>query len=358
MKAWKHKDWEWQLANTLDTAEKLQEYMVLAPGEKAAVNVVSRVYKTGVSPFLAGRMKNPDAREPLRQQFLPNPEELRPMSALWGDPLEEGRFSPVKGVIHKYPAKAALVVTGKCFAYCRHCTRKNTRLQEDRELTARELEAAFDYIAKTPAIKDVLITGGDPFTLTDEALDRILSALRSIPHVSTLRIGTRSVVAAPMRITEKLADTIKKYHPVWINIQCNHWAEISPEMEKACDLLLSRGIPLGNQSVLLKGINNNRKTMEALLLRLIQLRVRPYYLYQCDPVKGTGHFMTPYNEGILLLRSLLGHLPGYALPRFIVDTPGKGGKIPVDSGAVLEAEEGRMVLRDYEGDKVELHFPD
>lgn len=324
--------------------EEVAEFLGLEAKTKEEMIAVSNIYKMRVTRYYASQINKGDSSCPIRRQCIPSPEELTSGNHFVEDPLNEERFSPVPFLVHKYPDRAAFMASSSCFMYCRHCTRKNTAINR-RPPNETEFEAILDYLKKTTGIRDVLITGGDPLTLSDELLEYYISEIRAVSHIETLRIGTRAVVTYPARITEKLADMLAKYHPVWLNTQFNHPAELTKEAKRACDILLSRGIPLGNQSVLMKGINDDVNIMEKLVTGLIRMRVRPYYLYQLDNVKGTEQFYVPYTKGIEMIEELHRRVSGYAVPRFVIDAPGEnGGKIVVEQNHVLEAGEDYVKL--------------
>lgn len=329
------------------SAEGLSRILPLTENQKTEIENVRQHYPMLIPAYYAALMDGPSS--PIYRQCVPSPEELVNPAYTEDDPLHEGNFSPVPFLVHKYPDRAAFFICNTCFMYCRHCTRKNTVIQDGR-ITKAQFEDVLDYLKKTTQIRDVLITGGDPLTLDDETLDYFLSQLRSIEHIQTLRIGTRAPVVQPDRITPQLADTLAKHHPLWVNTHFNHPLEITPEAEAACSLLLSRGIPLGNQTVLLKGVNDDIDTMEQLVLGLIRIRVRPYYLYQCDYVKGTAHFHTPYRLGMDMIRQLRSRVSGYAVPRFVIDVPGeRGGKITMEDSNLLEDRGDHLLLRALDG---------
>jgi len=265
------------------------------------------------------------------------------------DSLAEDRHSPVPGLVHRYPDRALMLVTTQCATYCRYCTRSRIVGDPAATFSRSEFEMQIDYLKRTPQIRDVLLSGGDPLVLAPKILEEILSRLREIPHIEVLRIGSRVPVFLPMRITDELTDMLQKYHPLWMNIHVNHSNEISAELEQACDRLTRAGIPLGNQSVLLAGVNDNVHIQRQLVQDLVRIRVRPYYLYQCDLVEGAGHFRTPVAKGIEIIEGLRGHTSGFAVPQFIVDAPGGGGKIPLQPNYMLSMSDHKIVLRNYEG---------
>lgn len=332
------------------TAEALSNVLPLTDKEKEQIDLVRRTYPMLITPYYASLIDSPDS--PILRQSVPSIEELDNPIHFEDDPLHEGNFSPVPFLVHKYPDRVAFFICNSCFMYCRHCTRKNTVIKNAR-VTKEQFEDILDYLRRTPQVRDVLITGGDPLTLDDETLDYFLTKLRSIEHIQTMRIGTRAIVVEPSRITDKLADMLAKHHPLWINTHFNHPSEITPEAINACDILQRRGIPLGNQTVLLKGINDDIDTMEQLVLGLIRIRVRPYYLYQCDCVKGTAHFHTPYKLGMELVQQLRSRVSGYAVPRFVIDVPGpRGGKITTEYTNLLEDQGDQLLLRALDGGTV------
>ena len=334
-------DWKGQLKGIVASNEQLKKYFDADKAKADEINRVTDVYKMGISPYLAKLLHH----ESIRKQFVPDIDELTQHDLLSNDPLSEGENTPVARLVHKYPDRAAIFASDFCFAYCRHCTRKNTVLTGLGMITEKEILDIIGYLEKSPEINDVLITGGDPLTLDDSVLENLINRIRLIPHISTIRIGTRAVVSAPMRITEELVGMLRKYHPVWVHVQFNHPAEITSEARQACERLLSAGIPLNNQSVLLKGINDNTETMRELLLALISIRIRPYYLYRCDYVRGTGHFLTEVCTGMDIISALQGTIPGYALPRFVLDTCGIGGKIAVEHSGILYEDDEKLILR-------------
>ena len=288
-------------------------------------------------------------RSALSEDKGPTPKELITTPYDMVDPLSEDEDSPVPYVTHRYPDRVLFLVTNSCSMYCRHCTRRRLAGQEDKPVTQNDIDKAIDYITKTKTVRDVLVSGGDPFVLKDHVLEYILSSLRSIKHVEIIRIGTRTPVVLPQRITPDLCTMLKKYHPLWINTHFNHPAEITDESRKACELLADAGIPLGNQSVLLRGINDCPLIMKKLVQELLKIRVRPYYIYQCDLSMGLASFRTPVSRGIEILEHLRGHTSGLAIPTFVVDAPGGGGKIPVGPTYLISQNRNRVILRNYEG---------
>jgi KamA family protein len=290
-----------------------------------------------------------DPNDPIRRQIIPTAGEVDEFTGMMEDSLAEDRHSPVPGLVHRYPDRVLMLVTTQCASYCRYCTRARIVGDPTQTFSKVDFEAQLDYIRRTPQVRDVLLSGGDPLTLAPKVLDDLLAQLRAIPHVEIIRIGSRVPVFMPMRVTEELTETLQKYHPLWFNIHVNHPNEISQELADAADRLSRAGVPLGNQSVLLAGVNDCVHIQRDLVQKLIRIRVRPYYLYQCDLVEGAGHFRTPVAKGIEIIEGLRGHTSGFAVPTFVVDAPGGGGKIPVMPNYHISSSDHKFVLRNYEG---------
>lgn len=337
-------DFAWQLQNTVRSTGGLQDYLTLSPEEKSSIDTVAAVYRLAVTPYYLGLMDRTDSTCPLRRQMIPDALEL-PSSGGCYDPLQEEQFAVAPHLIHRYPDRAVLLVTNGCFSYCRHCTRKRLMLHGE---ALYDTAAALAYIRRHSRIRDVLISGGDPLVLEDDQLEAVLAAVRSIGHVDIIRIGTRAPVVMPARISAALVTMIRKYHPVWINTQFNHPRELTPEALAACSLLVDAGIPLGNQSVLLKGVNDDTAVIRELMIGLVRNRIRPYYLYQCDRVRGAEHFVTPLRLGMEIIGSLRGHVSGLAVPLFVVDLPAGGGKIVLEPEKVVSRQGDRLTIR-HEG---------
>jgi lysine 2,3-aminomutase len=265
------------------------------------------------------------------------------------DSLAEDRHSPVPGLVHRYPDRVLFLVTTQCASYCRYCTRSRIVGDPGATFKRSEWDAAIDYLKRTPQVRDVLLSGGDPLTLAPKLLEELLSRLREIPHIEIVRIGSRVPVFMPMRIDQEFCDMVQKYHPFWLNIHVNHAREITPELRQACDRLSRAGVPLGNQSVLLAGVNDSVNIQRELVHELVKMRVRPYYLYQCDLIEGAGHLRTSVARGLEIMEGLRGHTSGYAVPLYMIDAPGGGGKIPVMPNYVVAQAPGKIVLRNYEG---------
>lgn len=342
-------DWRWQIRNRITDVEELSQIIDLSEPEKEDISSCLKNFRMAITPYYASLMHPGDRSCPIRLQAVPRKEELTPCRGDMKDPLHEDKDSPVPGLTHRYPDRVLLMVTDCCSMYCRHCTRRRLAGQHDRAMPTPQLDRAIAYIRTNPSVRDVVISGGDPFTLPDDQIEYILQKLRSVRHVEIIRIGTRTPVVLPQRITPELCSILEKYHPVWINTHFNHPDEITAEAEQACDRLARAGIPLGNQSVLLRGVNDKADTMKKLFQKLLRIRVRPYYLYQCDLSEGIGHFRTPVSTGIEIIENLRGHTSGLAVPTFVVDAPGGGGKIPIMPNYVLSQGRGTTILRNFEG---------
>ena len=342
-------DWKWQIKNRITGIDKLAQIVSLSETEQQEIDYCLRNFRMAITPYYASLMDTQNPSCPIRMQAVPTIHETVNLPWDMKDPLNEEADSPVKNIVHRYPDRVLFLVTRKCAMYCRHCTRRRLVGEEDYVISKAEIDEAVDYIARTPAIRDVLISGGDPLTLSDAALESILSKLKQIDHVEIIRIGTRVPVTLPMRITPALLSMLKKYHPIWMNTHFNHPKELTPEAVKACSAIVDAGIPLGNQSVLLRGINDSTETMKELLLKLVQARIRPYYLYQCDLSEGLGHFRTNVETGIEIIEQLTGTISGIAVPRFVVDAPHGGGKIPINPEYIISKDDEKVVMRNYKG---------
>ncbi len=341
-------DWRWQLSNRVNTLEELAEILELTEDEREGLSAPDK-FRVDVTPFFVSLIDPKDADDPIRRQIIPTGRELRSFTGMMEDSLAEDRHSPVPGLVHRYPDRVLMLVTTQCASYCRYCTRSRIVGDAAQNFNRKEHEAQLDYIRRTPQIRDVLISGGDGLTLAPKLLESVIRGLREIPHVEIIRIGSRVPVFLPQRVDDELCEMLQKYHPIWLNMHFNHPNEITPEVARACDKLARAGIPLGNQSVLLAGINDCVHTMRALVQQLVEIRVRPYYVYQCDLVEGAGHFRTPVGKGIEIMEGLRGHTSGYAVPMYIVDAPGGGGKIPVMPNYLISYSDHKVVLRNYEG---------
>lgn len=343
------RDWRWQSRNRIRNLAGLERVFELTADERRAVVARGGALPVGITPYYASLMSREDPMEPLRRTHIPVGDELVRLPGEDDDPLGEDHDSPVPGLVHRYPDRVLFLTTGFCATYCRYCTRSRIVGDPAQTFSSSEFEMQIEYIKRTPQIRDVLLSGGDPLVLAPKILERILSALRAIPHVEIVRIGSRVPVFMPQRITDELCDMLQKYHPLWLNIHVNSPNEISAELEAACDKLTRAGIPLGNQAVLLRGINDNVHLQRKLVQDLVRIRVRPYYLYQCDLVEGAGHLRTPVAKGIEIMEGLRGHTSGYAVHQYMIDAPGGGGKIPVMPNYVLSMSDHKIILRNFEG---------
>lgn len=342
-------DWIWQLTNTIKTVDELKQVINLTPEEEEGVRISSMTIPLNITPYYASLMDVDDPMDPVRMQSVPISHEMMRTQYDMPDPLLEDTDSPVPGLTHRYPDRVLFLVTNQCSMYCRYCTRRRFSGQVGLGVPKKQMDAGIEYIRNNPEIRDVLLSGGDALLVNDKILEYLISNLRAIPHVEIIRIGTRAPVVFPQRITQELCDILEKYHPVWLNTHFNHPREITPEAAKACAMLAKAGVPLGNQSVILAGINDDPYIMKNLMHELVKIRVRPYYIYQCDLSEGIGHFRAPVSKGIEIMEFLRGHTSGYAVPTFVVDAPGGGGKIPVAPSYIISQSPTKTVLRNFEG---------
>ncbi len=340
-------DWRWQFRHRLQSPEDFSGYLHLTTEEQRALTH-SEGFAAGVTPYWASLMDPADPKCPIRRQSLPQIHELERGVNDLHDPLAEDEKSPVSHVIHRYPDRVVLIVTDTCHMYCRYCTRRRRVGFSESSISPSELEAALDYVKTHTEIRDVLISGGDPLVLSDSKLFEILNKVQALEHVEVIRMGTRSPVTNPFRITDELAEGLKQFHPLWINVQFNHYKEITADSTEACRKLADAGIPLGNQTVLLSGINDSLIVQRTLVHKLVQMRIRPYYLYQCDLAEGIEHFRTPVARGIEIIEGLQGHTSGFAVPTFVIDAPGGGGKIPVSPQYLISQSPSDVTLRNFE----------
>ncbi len=342
-------DWHWQIRNRITKLEELRRVLELTPEEEEGVIRARETLRMAITPYFVSLMDPHDPNCPLRRQVVPTSREFLFDPTDREDPLSEDSQSPVPGLVHRYPDRVLLVVTDQCPSYCRFCTRRRLVSRGQGGGSFRKIDAMVEYIGQHKEVRDALISGGDGLFLSEGMLEYLLSSLRRIPHLEVIRIGTRVPVYLPQRITPRLVDMLRRYHPLWINIHINHPKEITPEMARACALLADAGIPLGSQTVLLAGINDCPNVIKRLVQELVKIRVRPYYLYQCDLSEGIGHFRTPVSKGIEIIEHLRGHTSGFAVPTFVIDAPGGGGKVPLMPQYLLTQSDSRVVLRNYEG---------
>lgn len=342
-------DWRWQVRNRIKNVDDLDKYIKLNDQERTDISNVLSKFRMAITPYYLTLINTDDPECPIRKQAIPSVYEMVVGENDMLDPLAEDTDSPVPGLTHRYPDRVLFLITDMCSMYCRHCTRRRFAGQKDQKMPQDRIDMAIEYIRQNKEIRDVLLSGGDALLVSDEILEDIIKRLREIEHVEIIRLGTRTPVVLPQRITQEFVDMLKKYHPIWLNTHFNHYDEITIESKAAIDRLANAGIPLGNQSVLLKGVNDSVEVMKTLVQRLAYIRVRPYYIYQCDLSLGIEHFRTPVSKGIEIIEGLRGHTSGYCVPTFVVDAPGGGGKIPVMPNYVISQAPGKIVLRNYEG---------
>lgn len=350
-------DWRWQNRHRIRSAEDLRRILRLSEEEAEAIRRHRGSLPVGITPYYASLLDETDPAQALRRTVIPVNAEYVYTAGEALDPLGEDADSPVPGLVHRYPDRVLFLVTGLCSVYCRYCTRSRmVGASGEKSVKKSDLERAIAYIEATPAIRDVLISGGDPLSLDDERLEWLLSRLRKIPHLEFLRIGSKQPAVQPQRITPALTRMLKRYHPLWMSLHFTHPDELTPEVSEACGRLADAGIPLGSQTVLLKDVNDSVETMRTLFQGLLKIRVRPYYLYQCDPIQGSAHFRTPVEKGLEIIKGLRGHTTGYAVPTYVVDAPEGGGKIPLLPDYVAGREGDELLLQNY-ANKI-FRYPD
>jgi len=342
-------DWKWQVSNRVVKVDELEQIVNLTAMEIEGIQKCLKTLRMAITPYYATLIDPDDPQGPIRKQAIPTELEIKDCRYDMEDPLFEETDSPVKGITHRYPDRVLFLITDQCSVYCRHCTRRRMAGVTDNALPRSQLQNAIDYIKKTPQIRDVLISGGDSLLVSDETIEFVLESLRKIQHVEVIRFGTRTPVVLPQRITDDLCSILKKNHPVWLNTHFNHPYEITAQAKEACAKLADSGVPLGNQTVLLKGVNDCPYIIRKLVHELVKMRVRPYYLYQCDLSSGIEHFRTPVSKGIEIIELLRGHTSGFAVPTYVVDAPGGGGKIPVGPQYLISQSNDKVILRNYEG---------
>lgn len=349
-------DWRWQSRNRIRTLAQIERMLALSEDERQALIQGESMLPVGITPYYMSLLDREDATQPLRRTVIPVTGEFLRTPGEADDPLGEDGHSPVPGLVHRYPDRVLLLALDFCSTYCRYCTR--SRVVGHGEILPNEarLEKAFEYIRQTPTIRDCLISGGDPLALSEDKLDWILGRLRDIPHLEFIRIGTKMPAVLPQRVTPQLCRILRKYHPLWMSVHFLHPDECTPEAVQACSRLADAGIPLGSQTVLLKGVNDDVPTMKDLVQKLLRMRVRPYYIYQCDPISGSAHFRTTVSKGLEIIEGLRGHTTGYAVPTYVIDAPGGGGKIPLQPQYIVGRDGDDLLLRNYEGNV--YRYPD
>jgi lysine 2,3-aminomutase len=342
-------DWRWQSRHRLRTLTHIERVLELSATERDAMEQGGSMLPVGITPYYMSLLDRHDPEQPLRRTVIPTTGEFVRTEGEADDPLGEDGHSPVPGLVHRYPDRVLLLALDFCSTYCRYCTR--SRVVGHGEITPNEarLEAAFDYLRRTPAVRDVLISGGDPLALSEERLEWILTRLRQIPHIEFVRIGTKMPAVLPQRLTPQLCKMLRRFHPLWMSVHFLHPDECTPEAARACARLADAGIPLGSQTVLLKGVNDEIEIMQQLIHKLLMMRVRPYYLYQCDPISGSSHFRTTVAKGLEIVQGLRGYTTGYAVPTYVIDAPGGGGKIPLQPETVIGRDGDYLLLRNFEG---------
>ncbi len=340
-------DWRWQIRNRIRTLDDISKILTLTPKEIKGIEGSGSKLTMSIPPYFASLVDAGDVRCPIRLQSVPSVDELKSSPEEMRDPCGEDKNSPVHGLVHRYPDRVLFLVNEMCAMYCRYCTRSRMVGDGNRTLSTATYEKAFDYIRSNRKIRDVLISGGDPLTMSDNILEFIIKNIKAIPHVEFVRIGTRIPVTLPQRVTPELVAMFKKYSPLWMSVHFNHPREITDRVRYACNLIADSGIPMGSQTVLLKGVNDSPVVMKKLMHELLKIRVRPYYIYQCDPIMGSKHFRTPVSVGMNIMEHLRGHTTGYAVPTYVIDAPGGGGKIPASPGYIVSQEKGKTVLRNY-----------
>jgi lysine 2,3-aminomutase len=352
---WQHvpesdwQNWTWQLKNRITSVAQLEQFMTLTPEEKAGCYFADQKLSLAITPYFFNLIDTNDPNCPLRKQVIPRAGEMQLSAEEQLDSLGEDEHSPVPGLVHRYPDRVLFLVTDRCAAYCRYCTRSRLVSNAQDYNFHPDYEQALRYIEAHTEVRDVLLSGGDPLLLSDKKLEHLLSRLRAIKHVEFIRIGSRIPVFLPQRITPELCEIFKKYGPIWMSIHVNHPKETTAELKAACERLSFAGVPLGNQSVLLKGVNDDLDVMKALVHRLLRMRVRPYYLYQMDLITGGSHFKVDVRKGLEIIQGLRGHTTGYAVPQYVIDAPGGGGKVPMNPEYIEKISDEEIVFRNYEG---------
>jgi len=345
----KWSDYKWQLRNRVDSLADLESRLKLTDEERAGVLLAGTKLAMAITPHFFNLIDKDDPNCPIRRQIIPRIEEGWNAPEELADPCGEDSHMPVPGLVHRYPDRVLFLVTDRCASYCRYCTRSRVVSGVGEQHLETQWEPAFKYLEQHTEVRDVLLSGGDPLLFSDDRLDKILTRLRSIPHIQFVRIGSRIPIFLPQRITPELCNMLKKHHPLFISIHTNHPRELTTEVRDALGRLADAGIPMGNQSVLLRGVNDSVEVQKALVHKLLMCRVRPYYLYQCDLINGSSHLRTSVAEGVAIIEGLRGHTTGYAIPQYVIDGPGGGGKIPINPNYMIDASGGRVTLRNYEG---------
>jgi lysine 2,3-aminomutase len=349
--------WRWQIQNSYTQFSKLSEVIDVSNIDDIEFLSKSRKLPLRITPYYASLLDNKDNNYAIAKSVVPSKQELIISEGEESDPLHEDSMCPVPNLVHRYPDRTLLLSTGFCSVYCRYCTRSHMVLKDKKHYGTKAWAVSIDYIKNNPNVRDVVISGGDPLTMNDKHLEFLVSSLRAIPHVEIIRIGTKVPMVLPQRITKNLVKMLKKYHPLYMSIHVTHPDEITPETEEAVNRLADAGIVLGSQTVLLKGINDNVETMKKLMLNLLKIRIRPYYIYQCDPILGSSHFRTPVSKGLEIIHGLRGHISGYAIPHYVIDAPGGGGKVPLLPEYYQGREGDYILMKNFEGNSYKYYDP-
>ena len=342
-------DWKWQFRHRITTVDELSQFVPLSDDEKTQLKLVTIKYPLSITPYYLSLINPLDPNDPIKKQAIPSFEEIALSDIGEEDPLAEHKDSAVPGLVHRYPDRVLMVLTNLCPMLCRHCTRKREWRHGVWVRTSEQIESMLDYVRRHKEVRDVILSGGDPLTLSTQHLERVISRLRQINHVEIIRIGSRFPVTLPQRIDAELCNMLSEYGPIWLNTHFNHYREITPESAAACDMLLRSGVPVNNQSVLLRGVNDSVEVQRKLCQGLLRIKVRPYYLYQCDEVQGTEHLRTPVETGLQIIEGLRGHTSGLAVPAYVIDLPEGGGKVPIQPSYILKRNRDELILRNYEG---------
>lgn len=350
-------DWKWQLKNRVTTLAQLEERMTLTPEERAGVLIAGSKLSLAVTPHFFNLIDGEDPLCPIRRQVIPRLEESYTTPFEMADPCGEDSHMPVPGLVHRYPDRVLFLITDRCASYCRYCTRSRVVSGAGEQELHTDFEEAFRYLEQHTEVRDVLLSGGDPLLFSDDKLEGILKRLRSIEHIEFLRIGSRVPIFLPQRITPELCAMLQKYHPLWMSVHVNHPRELTTEVKAGLERLANAGIPLGNQSVLLRGVNDNLETMRTLVHKLLRCRVRPYYIYQLDLIQGSSHLQVPVSKGLEIIEGLRGFTTGYAVPQYVIDAPGGGGKVPINPNYMIYHDKEKVVIRNYEGKVFEYPEP-
>lgn len=351
------KDWRWQLRNSVSNIESLIKEFSFDVEEIENISKVIKDYPFKITPYYLSLIDKNNPKDPVRMQCVPSPEEGKLYFELHDDPLGEGKDTVIPGLVHRYPDRVLISLTNMCPVYCRHCTRKREWYKGNWFRGSKELEEIYKYISMHKEVRDVILSGGDPLILSTEKIEEILRSLKEIPHVEIIRVGTRCPVVLPQRIDDELVSALKRYRPIWLNTHFNHPNEITLEAAEACDRILCAGIPVNNQTVLLKGINDDVETMTRLCRNLLKIGVRPYYLFQCDPISGTGHFRTSIDKGLEIIKGMRGFTSGLSVPTYVVDGLEGQGKVPLYPDCLVSKEEGYFILKGYKGEVFKYYNP-